>query len=286
MTPAGFLVVDKPPGPTSHDVVASARRATGIKKIGHAGTLDPPARGVLVLALGAATRLIRYVQEMEKEYLAVVRFGIATSTLDAAGEELSRRPMVVTRPQLEHALENFIGEIDQVPPMVSALKVGGRRLHEMARRGEEIDREPRRVHIYQIDLEDLEEGEYPRARLRIRCGKGTYVRSLAADLGAALGGEAHVEELTRTRVGPFAVGQAMSDPTFDNWQAELLPPRVAVAAMDTKVVTGEGAVAVRHGRQLPSQGGTGPLAMLDEAGDLLAVYRREGTEARAEVVLP
>ena len=284
MNPEGFLVVDKPAGPTSHDVVVMARRATGVKKIGHAGTLDPPARGVLVLALGSATRLIRYIQEMEKEYRAVLRLGIATTTLDATGKEVSRHPLAVDRHQLERVLVRFIGEIDQIPPMVSALKVEGRRLHELAREGEEVDRKPRRVHVYELDLEQFEQGEYPRARLRIRCGKGTYVRSLAADIGGALGGDAHVEELTRTRIGPFSVTEAM--PGWDAWREHLLPPKAAVSLMDTRVVTGEVAAAVRHGRRLPADGGTGPLAMLDEAGDLLAVYRREGTEAKAEVVLP
>lgn len=286
MNLSGFLVVDKPAGPTSHDMVAKARRAIGIKRIGHAGTLDPPARGVLVLALGPATRLIRYIQDMEKEYLAVIRFGVATTTLDAAGEEIRRHPLPVSRSQLEQALPPFQGEIEQVPPMVSALKIGGRRLHELARKGEEVDREPRRVHIYQLDLEDFEEGDYPRARLRVRCGKGTYVRSLAADLGASLGGDAHVEELTRTRLGPFAMTAAMPDMGWDTWQEHLLPPSAAVSEMERTAVGGEGATAVRHGRRIPSPGGTGPLAVFDEKGNLVAVYRREGTEAKAEVVLP
>lgn len=282
----GFLVVDKPAGPTSHDLVAKARRATGIKRIGHAGTLDPPARGVLVLALGPATRLIRYIQDMEKEYLAVVRFGVATTTLDATGQEIRRHPMPVSQSQLEQALPRFQGEIEQVPPMVSALKIGGRRLHELARRGEEVDREPRTVHVYQLDLEDFEAGDYPRARLRVRCGKGTYVRSLAADLGASLGGDAHVEELTRTRLGPFVLTEAMPDTGWDTWKDHLLPPPAAVSEMERTVVGEEGATGVRHGRRIPSPGGTGPLAVFDEAGNLLAVYRREETEAKAEVVLP
>ncbi len=284
-TPSGFLVVDKPAGPTSHDVVAQARRASGVKRVGHAGTLDPPARGVLVLALGSCTRLIRYVQDLEKEYVAEVRFGIATSTLDAAGDELERAPMPLTEAALAAVLPQFVGVIEQVPPMVSALKVGGRRLYELARRGEEVERQPRQVHIYSLVLEELSGGEYPGARLKVRCSRGTYIRALAADIASALGGRAHVERLCRTRVGPFDLAGAVALDGLGEWRRHLLPPRAGTAGMEVRLVEGSEAEAVRHGRPLAGGAGTGLQAIVDQEGNLLAVYRLQGSVARAEVVL-
>ena len=285
MSESGFLVVNKPGGPTSHDIVAHARRATGITKIGHAGTLDPPATGVLVLALGRATRLIRYVQDQDKEYVASLKFGVATSTLDATGEEVERFPMAFGKEELTAALHEFRGEIQQVPPMVSALKVGGRRLYDLARQGQEVEREPRMVHIEELELEAFEGGDFPLARIRVVCSKGTYIRSLADDIAASLGGRAHLQHLTRTRIGNLTIEKALAPDSLESWHDHLLPVLVAAAGMKAVTVTGQEAAGVRNGRPLPGDGGQGPLAVLDQSGNLIAVYQRHGTQARAEVVL-
>jgi tRNA pseudouridine55 synthase len=285
MTQTGFLVVDKPAGPTSHDVVARARAATGIKKIGHAGTLDPPATGALVLALGQATRLIRYVQEFDKEYEASVRFGIGTTTLDATGDEVVRQPLPISSADLEDALVRFRGVIEQVPPMFSALKLEGKRLHEMARAGLEVERSPRPVEIYELELTSFTPGDFPEAELRVVCSKGTYIRTLADDLAVSLGGRAHLTALRRTRVGGFHVEAALDPDTWEGWKRALVPPAAAAHGMEQLIADASVGRAVVTGRPLSSAGKDGPLAVLDETGHLMAVYRRTGDEARAEVVL-
>ena len=191
----GLLVVDKPAGWTSHDVVAKLRGATRQRRIGHAGTLDPDATGVLLVGLGRVTRLMRFLQETTKSYRGVVSFGVATNTLDAAGEVLERREMPVTRAEVEQALPPFRGGILQIPPMVSALKVDGKRLHELAREGKEVERAARPVRIDRFDIEAFEPGPFPQATVLVDCSSGTYIRSLAADLGTALGGCAHLASL-------------------------------------------------------------------------------------------
>lgn len=282
----GLLVVDKPRGITSHDVVAQARRVTGIRKIGHAGTLDPLATGVVVLALGRATRLIRYVQDQEKEYVALVQFGVATDTLDADGTETERAPMALDQQGLTDALVAFRGEIEQVPPMVSALKHDGKRLYEIARRGAEVERPPRLVTIHELELNEFFPGDYPRAELRVVCSKGTYVRALADDIGRSLGGRAHLLALRRTRVGVFGLGHAITIEDLASWTSYLRDPVEAVSGLDEWRASEEEAIAVRHGRRLPSPAvGGGHWAVIDREGHLLAVYRQRGREAVAEVVL-
>src|SRR6476646_3739301 len=215
----GLLVVDKPAGWTSHDVVAKLRGATRQRRIGHAGTLDPDATGVLLVGLGRVTRLLRYLQETTKAYRGEIAFGVATSTLDAAGDELARAEMPVGEDAVRAAMQAFVGDIEQVPPMVSALKVDGRRLHELAREGKEVERAPRPVRIDRYDLEAFEPGPFPRATVLVECSSGTYVRTLAADLGTALGGHAHLASLCRLRVGAFTLAEAteleqlLADPT-------------------------------------------------------------------------
>src|SRR6476661_563185 len=204
----GLVVVDKPAGFTWHDVVAKLRKFYGQRRGGHAGTLDPDATGVLLVGLGRATRLLRYLSEAGKAYEGRIVFGIATSTLDAAGEVLDQRPMPLTRDDIERALPRFVGDIEQLPPMVSAVKVGGRRLHELARAGLEVERAPRSVHVDRFEVVEFEPGPYPEATVVVECGSGTYVRSLAADLGGALGGCAHLATLRRDRVGSFTLAEA------------------------------------------------------------------------------
>lgn len=199
----GILPVDKPQGWTSHDVVARLRRLTGVRRIGHAGTLDPMATGVLLLCLGRATRVVSFLADAEKEYRFRVRLGVSTDTCDAEGQVVARSDAIPDDlDAVRRAVARFEGEIEQVPPMFSALKVGGRKLYDLARRGEVVERAARRVHIRQIEVERLCGADLD---LRVVCSKGTYVRSLADDLGRALGCGGHVTALRRTRVGEVRV---------------------------------------------------------------------------------
>ena len=289
----GFFLVDKPGGITSHDVVSRARRLLGIKKIGHAGTLDPMATGLLILAVGRFTRLIRYVQDRDKEYVARVQFGVATDTLDTDGAVLSRTPMSVTQGDVEGVLPRFQGTIHQVPPMVSALKVGGRRLYDIAREGETVERAPRPVTILGVDLEEFVPGPYPEAVIRVRCGKGTYIRSLAADIASALGGQAALSELRRTGNGDLTVDSAVELESWeameDPWGAACTPTDV-LGHMPVIEVDDETARAVSNGvRLLPAALGavdlTGTHALVSAAGILLAVYELDERQAVPQVVV-
>lgn len=288
----GFLVVDKPSGMTSGDVVTRVRRASGVKKVGHAGTLDPMATGVLVIGVGPVTRLIRFVQDQPKEYLATALFGVATDTLDADGAVLTRDEMWFRPEEIEEAARRFVGDIMQVPPMVSALKHEGRRLYDLARRGETVDRQPRPVTVHELEILSVGPGPYPEVELRVVCGAGTYIRSLAADMAAALGGDAHLTALRRTCVGSLGIDRAMSLDDLDSWEDRLLTPAEALADLPSVTVSPETAAAVRNG--VPLVGGDAvegcpgdrPYRVQDDTGELLAVYQRSGGKARPLVVLP
>lgn len=287
----GFLVIDKPTGMTSNAVVGRVRRATGVKKVGHAGTLDPLATGVVVVAVGPVTRLIRFIQEQPKEYLATAQFGVATDTLDSEGAVLSREPMEFSEEELTLVAGRFLGTIHQVPPMVSALKHKGRRLYELAREGEVVEREARPVEIHELEIEAVGSGPYPEVEFRVVCGKGTYVRSLADDLAAALGGSAHLTALRRTRTGSLDVvthGLALDD--LDEWKSRFLRPAEALGDLPAITVSAETARGVCHGMrfvggEMVEAPENSAVRVLDQAGDLIAVYRREGDQARPEVVL-
>ena len=286
----GLVVVDKPAGFTSHDVVAKLRKAYGQRKVGHAGTLDPDATGVLLVGLGRATRLLRYLSESGKAYEGRIVFGIATSTLDAAGEVVEQRPMPLTPDDVERALPRFLGDIEQLPPMVSAVKIGGRRLHELARAGEEIERAPRPVHVDRFEVTNFEPGPYPTADVIVECGSGTYVRSLAADLGAALGGCAHLAALRRTRVGSFTLAEARPlDVVETDPAAAVLPLATAMRDLERVDVDDEQARAVAHGVSFASGAlsvqGEGPYALVGPDGVLLAVYDTRGAALRPAVVV-
>ena len=288
----GLVVVDKAPQWTSHDVVAKLRGVYGQKRVGHAGTLDPDATGVLLVGLGRATRLLRFLQEAGKEYRARVVFGVATDTLDASGAVLERAEMTITRDELAAAARAFVGDIEQVPPMVSALKVGGRRLYELARAGEEIERAARPVRIDELVVEEFEPGAYPEATIRVACSTGTYIRTLAADLGAALGGCAHLGSLRRLRVGSFTLDEARPIEAVEaDADAAVRPPTEAVRDLECVRVDAERARAVVHGATfaapalLGDRDGAGPFAVVDEAGALLAVYERRGGGVKPSVVL-
>jgi tRNA pseudouridine55 synthase len=203
----GFLVIDKPAGITSHDVVDRARRILGIRKIGHLGTLDPIGIGVLVLAIGKATKAVRYFVEDDKEYTTTVRLGTITDTQDLDGTVIEQREVSVTREQFEAVLGRFKGEIQQIPPMVSAKKVGGKRLYKLHRQGIEVERQPKPVTISAIDLRTFAP---PDVTFHVQCSKGTYIRTLCADIGDALGCGGAMAWLRRTKSGFFTIDNAVT----------------------------------------------------------------------------
>lgn len=291
----GFLLVDKPGGWTSHDVVARCRRLLGERRVGHAGTLDPMATGLLVLGLGRATRLLRFVQHLPKTYLAVAVLGVATDTLDADGAILAREPMPVSEAEVRQAAERFVGTVFQVPPMVSARRVEGRRLYDLAREGKEVAREARAVEIHSLELVDFAPSDYPEATLRVSCSSGTYIRTLADDLARALGGRAHLSSLRRLSAGSLRVEEAagLADLEAAGGVAgeRLLDPSAALRDLPAVRVSAAAANAVSHGAVFPAPllgiepAASGPHRVLDEEGRLLAVYRVEGRAARPEVVV-
>ncbi len=288
---SGFLVVDKPRGITSTAVVTNVKRATGIKKVGHAGTLDPMATGMVVVAVGPVTRLIRFIQDQKKEYWAIAEFGVATDTLDADGAVLDREPMDVSMEDLEGLKPRFTGTIHQIPPMVSALKHDGKRLHELARAGVVVEREPRPVEVDELQFLSVGPGPYPEVSFRVVCGKGTYVRSLANDIATALGGLAHLTSLRRTRTGSLTVedhGIAVDD--LENWESKFLTPAVALQDLPVLVVDSEIGRAIHNGMkfvggELGAMPEDTPVRIQTADGELLAVYRRLGDTSRPEVVL-
>lgn len=269
----GFLNLNKPAGYTSHDVVALVRRLCGVRRVGHAGTLDPMATGVLPLCLGRATRLADLVGEGEKEYLAEVTLGVTTATDDAEGEPLQRRPLPpgLTRASLEEALAAFVGTIEQVPPAFSARRQAGVRAYDLARAGQEVRLPPRPVTIYSIALEEL---ALPRLWLRVRCSRGTYIRALARDLGEALGCGAHLSGLVRTRVGVFTLADAVTleqlreAASQSRWRDLLLPPDFALQHLPRLVVEPRRREDMRLGRQWPGDPGA--------RAELHAVYDVQG----------
>jgi tRNA pseudouridine55 synthase len=277
--PDGIAVVDKEADWTSHDVVAKSRGILGTRKVGHAGTLDPDATGVLVLGVGRATRVLRFLQLLSKSYEAEIVLGTETSTLDAAGEVTATHDMSVTREQVEAAAAQLVGDILQVPPMVSALKVGGRRLHELAREGIEVERAPRAVTIDRFDVHETDDPAV--LAIDVTCSGGTYVRTLAADLGHLLGGGAHLRNLRRTAVGPYTIDEAAPPD-----ECALLEPLAAARGMSVVTVDDDVAALVANGRVLPAPDGSGPWAIVGPGERFLAVYEpfRDG-QAKPAVVL-
>lgn len=251
MSAPGVLVVDKCAGMTSFDAVAAVRRRLRVRRVGHAGTLDPGATGVLPILIGDATKLMPYLVDQDKEYRAVLRLGVTTDTLDAGGRVLATAPVPpLTRAEAQAACRPFVGRIRQVPPMYSAVHHEGQRLYELARQGIEVDRRPRDVVVLTLEVEDVADG---RLVLRVVCGKGTYVRVLAADLGAVLGCGAVVERLVRTRVGPFALPQAvpwddLATLTPDALWARVLPPETALAGWPVVHLDAVAARRFAHGQ--------------------------------------
>jgi len=275
--PNGLAVIDKPAGWTSHDVVAKSRGILGTKKVGHSGTLDPDATGVLLLGVGTVTRLLRFLSPLPKSYTCEIVFGVETSTLDAAGEVTATHAMSVSLDDVRAGARALSGDLLQVPPMVSAVSVGGKRLHELARQGIEIEREERPVRITQITLESAGPAQLC---LDVACSKGTYVRVLAEDIGAALGTAAHLGELRRTAFGDFTIDQAVPLEAFDPAQPRgLVALRAAVAHLPAVSLDAHSVQAVRQGKSgvlARLAGVSAPAAALvDPDGHLAAVAVRE-----------
>jgi tRNA pseudouridine55 synthase len=277
----GLAVVDKPAGMTSHDVVGRCRKIFGQRRVGHAGTLDPDATGVLLVGLGQATRLMQFMSGLPKSYAGEVVCGLTTSTLDESGEVTGRWDMAgVALDDARRVAATLTGTIDQVPPMVSAIKIGGRRLHQLAREGVEVDRPARRVTITRFDVTPagatgpVPDGAGPVWAVTVDCSAGTYVRSLAADLGAGLGGGAHLRALRRTAVGPWSLDDAVALDALG--PGDVLPPAAAVPTLARRRVDAALGGRVRHGAVLGRTeldlAGPGPWALLAPDGALLAVY--------------
>jgi tRNA pseudouridine55 synthase len=290
----GLVVIDKPPGWTSHDVVARCRKVFGQKKVGHAGTLDPDATGVLLVGLGQATRLLRFLTDWPKSYRGQIVLGVATSSLDASGEVTGRWNMrSVTLADAEAAAEKLTGPIAQIPPMVSAIKIGGRRLHELAREGVVVDRPPRPVTVTRFALAaaDTDPGPHgggPVFDAEVDCSSGTYIRSLAADLGGLLGGGAHLRNLRRTAVGPFTVAEAVGLDTVG--VEHVMDPAATLRGLAQVTVDEVLAAAIGFGKVLDRSElgavGDGPWAVTGPGGGLLAVYQDHGGgTAKPAVVL-
>jgi tRNA pseudouridine55 synthase len=264
----GLVVVDKPAGWTSHDVVARCRKTFGQKRVGHSGTLDPDATGVLLVGLGRVTRLLRFLTALPKSYVGEIVLGATTTTLDDSGDVLERFDMTaVTSAEVDAATVAFVGEIEQIPPMVSAVQIGGKRLHELARKGEEVEREPRKVTVHRFTTAATDDPLVYTAE--VECSSGTYIRTLAADLGAALGGGAHLRNLRRTAIGSFGLAEAT--PLEQLTTGHAISPAEALRDYPSAVVDGDDLLAARHGRKVTARFG-GPWRMLDDANNLVAVY--------------
>jgi tRNA pseudouridine55 synthase len=294
----GILNINKPRGKTSFAVVSLVRRLTGEKRVGHAGTLDPIADGVLPVCLGGATRIVEYLVDAPKAYRGAVRLGVATATYDGEGQVTATGDArAVTRADVEAALLRFTGRIQQFPPAYSAVKHQGKALYRYAREGKEAPREARTVNVYRIELLRFEP---PTVELEIECGRGTYVRSIAHDLGQLLGCGGHLEALTRLRSGPFTIEDAMgldeleSAVRDDTWRELLLPPDRVLESWQAALLEGEHSLDVRNGRLVllaplladqPEPEPEAPCRAYSSDGEFLAILRyRGGTRWQPEKV--
>ena len=275
----GCVVVDKQPGMTSHDVVDVLRRSLGTRKVGHAGTLDPDATGVLVLGVGKGTKLLQFVTGADKTYVGEIVFGTATSTLDAAGDVTGTWDMAPSPDDVAAAAAALVGDIEQVPPMVSAVRIDGKRLHELAREGKEVERPARPVTVHRYDTAPTDDPLV--YSLDVHCSSGTYIRSLAADVGSALGGGAHLRNLRRTSVGPFTLADAGSaeEPVV----RPLIEMLRGLPRLDVDQAVAD---RVRVGQALGPSSGEGQFAIVDPNDELLAVYEvRDGVMVPAKVLV-
>jgi tRNA pseudouridine55 synthase len=300
----GVLVVDKPAGMTSHDCVARIRRLYGTKKVGHTGTLDPDVTGVLPICLGHATRLVEYLQDLPKRYEVVMRLGSTTTTEDASGEVLEQKPVdaaSITKERIEELFHSFIGEMDQVPPMYSAVKVNGKRLYDLAREGAVIERQARKVTLYELTLKDIQaDGDVVDVSFTCTCSKGTYMRTLCVDLGRELGYPAHMKLLRRIKSGPFVEGEAIPLGELEEQAARgedlsrhLVSIPQAMSFLPSYQVKPERTRAVRNGLATALPGVVaeeGSLICLFAGDQLLGIHRvcrgDKGLYAKAEKVFP
>jgi tRNA pseudouridine55 synthase len=273
---SGVLVIDKPVGLTSHDVVQIIRRGSGIRRAGHTGTLDPRASGVLVVLLGPAVRLSEFVSATDKRYQATIHLGSSTDTYDSEGIVTNTTPAEdVTEEQFSIILQTFLGEMEQIPPPYSAIKIKGRKAYEMAREGEEVELQPRIVHVFSLDVV---EWDPPEVVIDVHCSSGTYVRSLANDLGKALGTGAHLVGLRRTKSGRFTLRDAIPlrrmQEAFENgsWYRYLIPAAEALADWPALELDADQVEYVRHGHRIPAEiGKTGWARGVSQQGDLVAL---------------
>ena len=281
--PIGIAVVDKPAGLTSHDVVAKARKIFGTRKVGHSGTLDPDATGVLVLGVGRATRLLQFLTGLPKSYKGEIVFGEETSTLDSSGEVTHIHDMSgLTLSDVRKATKCFLGEIEQIPPMVSAVRIKGKRLYEIAREGNEIERPARSVRVDRFEVYPTEDSKV--YEVFVDCSSGTYIRSLAADLGLVLGGGAHLRNLRRTRVGSFGEDEALplEEIVLQKPIEGMRDFEVVRVDEDTRKEVSYGRVFDRKRLELEKQG---PWVLVDYSGQLLAVYKEHGDSIKPVVVI-
>ena len=281
MSLSGFIVIDKPVGPTSHDVVGRVRRLSGVRRVGHAGTLDPLASGVLLVGLGRATRFIEYLVGLPKVYETTIRLGVATTTYDAEGEIVSERPVALTLDEIAAALDAFRGPIRQRVPAFSAVKRDGQPLYKQARRGETPDLPERDVTIYELEMLAWES---PDLTLRVAASSGTYIRSLAHDLGQALGPGGHITVLRRTAVGEFTTAEAVTLDalTPDNVAGFLRPPEMAVAHLPRATFNDEEEARLGNGRRVAAPGdvASGEAAAFGPGGRFLGIVAVEEGEWR------
>ena len=276
----GIIIVDKPSGWTSQDVAAKLRGVFHERRIGHGGTLDPMATGVLPVFVGRATRAAEFMESAQKEYIAGLRLGMTTNTQDTSGETLQTAPVCVTRQELEAALKQFTGPIEQIPPMYSAIKIGGKKLYELARKGQEIERKPRPVTIYALELLDGDSADWT---IRVRCSKGTYVRTLCHDIGAALGCGGCMSSLRRTMAGGFTLRQAVTMPELLKFAEEndpqtlLMPVDALFAQHPALIVTMGQAARIRNGADVRDRSfADGTYRVYAEDGNFLMLGKAAG----------
>ena len=272
---SGVIVIDKPIGMTSHDVVQIVRKGTNIRRAGHTGTLDPRASGVLVVLVGPAVRLSEYVSASDKRYQAVIQLGTTTDTYDGDGRVLATTSVDISEKQFNDVLQSFVGQIEQVPPPYSSVKVKGRHAYDMARNGEEVDLEARTINVYNLDML---EWAPPEAVIDVYCSSGTYVRSLAHDLGEKLGCGAHLIGLRRTKSGRFTLRDAVPlrklREAFENdtWENYIIPAAEALSDWPAIELSAEQLDIVRHGRRIPAEIGAGKMARaISEEGELIGL---------------
>lgn len=287
MTLHGVLPVRKPKGYTSHDIVGKIRRLAKQKRVGHTGTLDPEVEGVLPICLGQATRLAEYIQDMPKKYRGSVTLGIATDTEDQTGQIIEEVAMhtLPTESEIIHAMKNMVGEIEQVPPMYSAVKVNGKRLYELARKGEVIERKARKVQIYDFEFIGMDLGEKPTIHFTVTCSKGTYIRTLCVDFGKKFNLPAHMSQLIRIQSGPYSLEDCVTLEQLEtvantgDWQSILHNMGEAVSTFSKIVVPASQEFAILNGKSLqeeaPPEAKGGLIRVFSTTGRFLALYREK-----------